>query len=139
PLRASSKTEGIPGPATSLSQAVGWGMAKISVVCTNPTCDGAFLTDEENVGQMVRCKRCKMPFIVARNIWKKGEVILGEFEVEGRLGRGGMGVVYCVRKQSTGQRYAVKKTVCRDEATRRDFLAELRTWSELPEHPNLVH
>jgi serine/threonine protein kinase len=63
-------------------------------------------------------------------VWKKGQVILGE---------GGMGTVYLlVRSQATGQRFAVKKTRFRNEASQRNFLSELQTWLDLPEHPHLV-
>jgi len=66
-------------------------------------------------------------------VWKKGQVILGEYVVEGELGEGGMGTVYLlVRSQSTGQRFAVKKTRFRDEASQRNFLSELQTWLDLP-------
>jgi serine/threonine protein kinase len=59
--------------------------------------------------------------------------------VEGELGEGGMGTVYLlVRSQSTGQRFAVKKTWFRNEASQRNFLSELQTWLDLPEHPHLV-
>ncbi|MCI0407321.1 MAG: serine/threonine-protein kinase, partial [Acidobacteria bacterium] len=72
-------------------------------------------------------------------VWKKGQVILGEYVVEGELGEGGMGTVYLlVRSQSTGHRFAVKKTRFRDEASQRNFLSELQTWLDLPEHPHLL-
>ncbi len=73
------------------------------------------------------------------SVWKQGQVILGEYVVEGELGEGGMGTVYLlVRSQSTGHRFAVKKTRFRDEASQRNFLTELQTWLDLPEHPHLV-
>ena len=49
-----------------------------------------------------------------------------------------MGTVYLVKSQSTGQRFAVKKTLLRDAENQRAFLAELQTWIDLPVHPNLV-
>jgi serine/threonine protein kinase/tetratricopeptide (TPR) repeat protein len=73
------------------------------------------------------------------SIWEKGQTILGEYIVEGTLGEGGMGTVYLlVRSQSTGYRFAVKKTRFRDEASQRNFLMELQTWLDLPDHPHLV-
>jgi hypothetical protein len=61
-------------------------------------------------------------------VWKKGQVILGEYVVEGELGEGGMGTVYLlVRSQATGQRFAVKKTRFRNKASQRNFLNELQT------------
>jgi hypothetical protein len=55
-------------------------------------------------------------------VWKKGQVILGEYVVEGELGEGGMGTVYLLVRssQSTGHRFAVKKTRFRDEASQRN-------------------
>lgn len=70
--------------------------------------------------------------------WQPGEVCLDEFVIERLLGEGGMGKVYLVRSQSSGQRFAVKKTKLREPGSRRDFLAELQTWIDLPEHPHLA-
>ncbi len=70
--------------------------------------------------------------------WVEGEVVLGEYEVEGLLGEGGMGVVYRVRSRATGQQFAVKRARLGDVAARRRFLAELQTWIDLPEYPHLV-
>src|SRR5262245_27074543 len=68
----------------------------------------------------------------------KGTRLLGEYEIGGVLGQGGMGQVYLVRSHSTGQQFAVKKALQRDEANRRNFLAELQTLVNLPEHPHLA-
>src|SRR3954454_19640970 len=65
-------------------------------------------------------------------LWADGQVILDDYVIEGRLGQGGMGTVYLVRSRSGGQRFAVKRTHLSDEASRRNFLAELRTWIDLP-------
>jgi tetratricopeptide (TPR) repeat protein len=70
--------------------------------------------------------------------WGPGQILLGEFVVEAELGQGGMGKVYLVRSQSTSQRFAVKTARFRDDASRRNFLAELQMWIGLPEHPNLA-
>src|SRR5262245_5066482 len=66
-----------------------------------------------------------------------GQLLLGDFEV----GEEGMGVVYLGRSRSTGQRFALKTiTAARlgDEESRQNFLTELETWIDLPEHPHLV-
>ena len=55
-----------------------------------------------------------------------------------QLGAGGTGKVYLPRSRSTGQPFAVKRAFLRNEDSRRNFLAELRTWIDLPEHPHLV-
>src|SRR4051812_28725754 len=70
--------------------------------------------------------------------WPPGHAFLDEFVVEGVLGRGGMGEVYRVRRQSTGEVLAVKRACLRGEDVRRSFLAELETWIDLPDHPHLV-
>ena len=70
--------------------------------------------------------------------WSAGQVILDDFVVERELGEGGMGKVYLLRSRSTGQPFAVKRAFLRNEDSRRNFLAELRTWIDLPEHPHLV-
>ena len=67
-----------------------------------------------------------------------GGVLLNEFEVERELGRGGMGKVYLVRSRITRRNFAVKEVLVKDEAHRRAFLAELQTWIDLPEHPNIL-
>jgi serine/threonine protein kinase len=70
--------------------------------------------------------------------WSAGQVILDDYVVERELGQGGMGKVYLLRSRSTGRPFAVKRAFLRNENSRRDFLAELRTWIDLPEHPHLV-
>jgi serine/threonine protein kinase len=70
------------------------------------------------------------------------------FVVERRLGTGGMGEVFLVRRESDGQRFALKRTrtgagvhlggielaLTREQ----QFFRELLTWIGLPRHPNLV-
>ena len=70
--------------------------------------------------------------------WSVGQGILDDYVVERELGAGGMGKVYLLRSRSTGQPFAVKRAFLRNEDSRRNFLAELRTWIDLPEHPHLV-
>lgn len=70
--------------------------------------------------------------------WAVGGVILDDYLVEKELGRGGMGRVWLVKSNSTGRRFAVKQTLVKDDKHRKAFLAELQTWIDLPEHPNIV-
>src|SRR5262249_51648767 len=70
--------------------------------------------------------------------WPPGHVLLDDFEVEGVLGQGGMGVVYRVRQRSTGQLLAVKRARLTEGGIRRRFLAELQLWIDLPVHPHLA-
>ncbi len=67
-----------------------------------------------------------------------GQSLLDDFVIERELGAGGMGKVFLVRSQSGGQRFAVKKTHTLDAESRRQFLAELQTWIDLPDHPHLA-
>ena len=70
--------------------------------------------------------------------WKNGQVILGEYTIDMELGRGGMGRVWLVKSNSTARRFAVKQTLLKEDKHRKAFLAELQTWIDLPEHPNIV-
>lgn len=70
--------------------------------------------------------------------WALGQVVLDDFVVERELGEGGMGKVYLLKSRSTGMCFAVKRAKGLSEGDRRNFLAELQTWIDLPEHANLV-
>ncbi len=125
-------------------------MAKVRVQCS--ACSQGHFVDEAFLGRTGRCKKCNQKFTLQREVTPAGrreseppavvlvapEVLLEEFIVEKKLGEGGMGTVVLVRSQTTSQRFAVKKTKLRDEKSRRNFLIELQTWLELPEHPHLT-
>jgi serine/threonine protein kinase/lipopolysaccharide biosynthesis regulator YciM len=70
--------------------------------------------------------------------WHPGQTLLDDFHVEGLLGEGGMGKVHLVRSRSSRLAFAVKRAKALDDLARRNFLAELQTWIDLPDHPNLV-
>jgi serine/threonine protein kinase len=70
--------------------------------------------------------------------WSDGQVILDDFVVQRELGEGGMGKVYLLKSRSTGMDFAVKRAKGLGDNDRRSFLAELQTWIDLPDHPNLV-
>jgi serine/threonine protein kinase/lipopolysaccharide biosynthesis regulator YciM len=70
--------------------------------------------------------------------WHSGQTLLDDFVVERLLGEGGMGKVYLLKSRTTGTRFAVKRAKGLSEGERRNFLAELQTWIDLPEHANLV-
>jgi len=74
--------------------------------------------------------------------WKRGNILLDEYLIRRLLGAGGMGSVYLVeRKSAKGIQFAVKTLLpgCLDnDDQNRKFLNELRTWIELPDHPNIV-
>ncbi|MBN1551908.1 protein kinase [bacterium] len=73
--------------------------------------------------------------------WKIGQVLLNEYEITGILGRGGMGMVYRVQSKTQGHHYALKTLLEQnigDACQKASFLRELRTWVDLPDHPNLI-
>ena len=70
--------------------------------------------------------------------WAPGQLLLGDFVVERVLGEGGMGKVYLLKSPTTGMHFAVKRAKGLSETERRNFLAELQMWIDLPEHANLV-
>ncbi len=73
--------------------------------------------------------------------WQTGDILLDEFLIEGVLGAGAMGTVYRVQRLFDDRIFAVKclsPDHLENTAIRRLFLRELKTWVELPEHPNLV-
>lgn len=70
--------------------------------------------------------------------WHSGQTVLDDFVVERVLGEGGMGKVYLLKSRTTGMCFAVKRSKGLSGVERRNFLAELQTWIDLPEHANLV-
>jgi serine/threonine protein kinase len=70
--------------------------------------------------------------------WESGRLLLGDFEVQRVLGQGGMGKVYLVRSRTTGMEFAVKRALIKDDKNRHNFLSELKTWIDLPAHPNIA-
>ena len=135
-------------------------MSKSRVRC--PGCRKEYTVDESLLGKNGRCKNCGQKFrlsdaesdppqptcpataasqedrATSPKDWVAGQAILEDFVVERELGAGGMGKVYLLRSRSTSQRFAVKRAILPNEANRRDFLAELKTWIDLPEHPHLA-
>lgn len=70
--------------------------------------------------------------------WVGGQSLFDQYEVEIELGAGGMGKVYRVRNSLTGGLFAVKRATVTNAEQRRQWMTELLTWIDLPDHPNLV-
>jgi serine/threonine protein kinase/lipopolysaccharide biosynthesis regulator YciM len=85
-----------------------------------------------------RASKQQQAVVAISEDWHSGQTLLDDFVVERELGEGGMGKVYLVKSQTTGMRFAVKRAKGLSEGERRNFLAELQTWIDLPEHANLV-
>lgn len=67
-----------------------------------------------------------------------GDLVDGRFEITGRLGAGGFGVVYAARQLSTGQPVAIKVMVDAAEMDSRSrFEREMRVIARL-QHPHIV-
>jgi len=73
--------------------------------------------------------------------WVVGHQLSGELVIEGILGIGGMGEVFLVRRTTDDRLFAVKTLLAhllRRQTDRQQFLRELQTWIDLPEHPHLT-
>lgn len=73
--------------------------------------------------------------------FQPGDCLLDQFQVVRKLGSGGSAVVYLVKHQFTDHLFAVK--VPRDtdgykDVKQRMLMREIRTWIDLPRHPNLA-
>jgi serine/threonine protein kinase len=70
-----------------------------------------------------------------------GDSFLGDFHVRGFLGEGGMGSVHLVYWQSADRQFAMKtlkKEYVDNLNSKRQFIQELKTWIDLPDHPHLT-
>ena len=73
--------------------------------------------------------------------WEVGQTIAREFVIEGILGKGGMGEVFLMRRIVDDRLFAVKTLrthLLKHTRDRKQFLNELQTWIDLPEHPHLA-
>jgi tetratricopeptide (TPR) repeat protein len=109
----------------------------------DPGAPGVTLTGDWDAGELSTAAPVSAagpaPFVLgAGPVWPAGFALLDDFQVEGVLGQGGMGVVYRVRQLSTGRPLAVKRARLGHIDSRRRFLAELQLWMDLPEHPHLA-
>src|ERR1035438_2759054 len=89
--------------------------------------------------QLLRGKR--PPKQEAKELYKKGDVIGGRYEVHGALGKGGFGVVYLAYNRDTGEVCALKTfrdELLADAAAREAFKKEALLWVNLEEHPFIL-
>ena len=70
--------------------------------------------------------------------WEPGMIVLGDFVVEGHLGRGGFGRVELVRSRRSGELYAVKRVLLADQDAQARFLLEAQRWISFPDHPHVA-
>ncbi len=70
--------------------------------------------------------------------WKTGDIILGTYEVRGRLGKGGFGEVYRVHHKSWNMDLAVKRALKLDESNKQIFVQEAEKWIDLGLHPHII-
>ena len=74
-------------------------------------------------------------------MFEEHELINGQYEVLRSLA-GGMGIVYIVMDQVTGNHYAIKTikdAILQNAEAVQRFEREARTWINLGSHPNIVH
>jgi WD40 repeat protein/serine/threonine protein kinase len=74
-------------------------------------------------------------------IWRKGDVILDQYEVIGTLGEGGMGTVYKVHHRGWNTDLAVKSPkpeIFAKADGKENFIREAETWINLGLHPHIV-
>ncbi len=74
-------------------------------------------------------------------LWQPGQTLLDTYEVVGKLGEGGMGLVYRVHHKSWNMDLAVKQPKASLFATQKgkeDFIREAETWVDLGLHPYIT-
>jgi len=73
--------------------------------------------------------------------WQPGQTLLDAYEVIGKLGEGGMGLVYLVHHKSWNMNLAVKQpkaTLFATQKGKEDFIREAETWVNLGLHPHIT-
>jgi len=74
-------------------------------------------------------------------VWQPGQTLLDTYEVMGKLGEGGMGLVYRVHHNSWNMDLAVKQpkaTLFATQKGKEDFIQEAETWVDLGLHPHIT-
>lgn len=79
--------------------------------------------------------------VLPDEIWVAGKVIARDYEVIGRIGEGGMGIVYLLNHKPSNQLMAAKRPKGQFLSNRRlrlQFSEEAVAWTELAAHPHIV-
>jgi len=74
-------------------------------------------------------------------LYRRGDVIGGKYEVYGTLGKGGFGIIYLVYSREIRSVYALKTfrdEFLADSSAREDFKKETLLWVNLDEHPFIL-
>ena len=85
--------------------------------------------------------RREAPRQEAAELYKKGDVIGGKYEIHGTLGKGGFGIVYLAYDRATKEVCALKTfrdELLADAAAREAFKKEALLWVKLEEHPFIL-
>jgi len=70
--------------------------------------------------------------------WHPEQIVLGIYEIKGKLGQGGFGTVYRVHHKAWNIDLAVKRALIRGEKNKAVFIDEAEKWIGLGLHPNIV-
>ena len=93
------------------------------------------------VQQVVDSQAGPCPGCLLKNaLGSPAPVRIGDYDIVGVLGRGGMGVIYCAKQRSTGRVVALKVIQAGKLATKEErqrFRAEIKA-AQVLDHPNIV-
>jgi len=105
---------------------------------------GSLFGQEQKPGQEAKAAAPvpqEAPRLEAAELYKKGDVIGGKYEIHGTLGKGGFGVVYLAYSRETKQVCALKTfrdELLADAGAREAFKKEALLWVNLEEHPFIL-
>jgi WD40 repeat protein/serine/threonine protein kinase len=91
--------------------------------------------------EVEKAKSTSQPITDITQPWQRGQTLLDTYEVIGKLGQGGMGVVYRVHHKSWDIDLAVKQpkaNIFTTEKGRGAFIREAETWVDLDLHPHIT-
>jgi len=86
-------------------------------------------------------EKSAQPLTDIAGAWQSGQTLLDTYVVVGKLGEGGMGLVYRVHHKSWNMDLAVKQpkaTLFATQKGKEDFIREAETWVDLGLHPHIT-